>query len=226
MKNLFIPLSLSFLLISCSPTDNPVTEENTAPQTEENVEKNNTKQTTNETSKKYSNSPQAVNDQTVVEVGQTYEDANGIITLKAIHHTPETHEVGPIELTIKDVKVFNYLPSNDLIDYFHGFTHDEENFNYVKARVEVKNTSDQPVKFSPLGLLETNEGEKVSGDQDFYLENLIGEYASAEVREGNLGLVIEETSVENIEWLKIITSDVLNTENNAIHKAKELKIEF
>jgi hypothetical protein len=226
MKQFFIPIGLSVLLFGCSSTDTPAVEENTAPQAEENIEEKNTNESTNDTSKKYSNSPQAVNDQSVTNIGQIYEDKNGVITLRAIHNNPETLEIGPIELTIKEVKIFTYLPSNDLIDYFHGFTHNEDNFNYVKVRVEVKNTSDQPAKFSPIGQLETNEGEKVSGEEDFYLESLIGEYTPGEVREGNIGLVIEETSVENIEWVKIITSDVLNTENNTINKTEEIKIEF
>ncbi|WP_283152774.1 DUF4352 domain-containing protein [Guptibacillus hwajinpoensis] len=171
-------------------------------------------------------SPQAPDDSSLTEVGQTFQDADGSIKLKAVSDYNEKTEIGDVELTISDVKVMKYEPSPDLIDFFHGYSTNEEKFNYVKVRVNVKNTSDETVNFAPVSLLETSDGEKKGYDDDFYLESLYGDFAPGEERIGQLGFVLNETDVENLKSLTIHTSNVFDEQKETITNSKEIAIPF
>ncbi|MFG6119939.1 hypothetical protein [Thalassobacillus sp. B23F22_16] len=174
----------------------------------------------------YTNNPQASDDRELQQAGDHVEDENGQLTLKAIKEGQTVEEIGPIQLVIEDIKVMNYSPSPDLIDYFHAFSHNEANFDYIKFTVAIKNTSDQPVNFAPIDLLETNKGEKKDFDDDFYLENLYGDYEPGEVKVGNMGFVLNETSVEELESITIKTSDVMDGEQKSINDGEEMTITF
>ncbi|WP_166000496.1 DUF4352 domain-containing protein [Bacillus sp. Cs-700] len=171
-------------------------------------------------------SPQAPDDSSLTEVGQTYQDADGSITLKASSDFNEKTTIGDVELTVSDVKVMAYAPSPDLIDFFHSYSNDETKFNYVKIRVHVKNTSDQTVNFAPVSTLETSDGEKKGFDDDFYLENLYGDYAPGEEKIGQLGFVLNTTELEQLDALTIQTSDVFDDKEETITKGQSIIVPF
>jgi hypothetical protein len=50
--------------------------------------------------------------------GQTYSDSNGEARLKAINQGYQTYKVGPIELTVKEMKMIHVRPDYSMIDYF------------------------------------------------------------------------------------------------------------
>ncbi len=171
-------------------------------------------------------SPQAPDDSSLTEVGQSFQDLDGSITLQAVSDDNEKTEIGDIALTVSDVKVMKYEPSPDLVDFFHGYSTDEEKFSYVKIRVNVKNTSDEAVNFAPVSVLETSEGEKKGFDDDFYLENLYGDYAPGEERTGQLGFVLNETDIKKLESMTIHTSDVFDENKETLSKSKTITIDF
>ncbi|MCA0173907.1 DUF4352 domain-containing protein [Bacillus sp. RAR_GA_16] len=171
-------------------------------------------------------SPQAPDDSSLTKVGQSYQDADGSITLKAKSDTNEKTPIGDIALTVSDVKVMSYSPSPDLIDFFHGYSNDETTFNYVKIRVNVKNTSDQAVNFAPVSALKTSDGEKKGFDDDFYLENLYGDYEPGEERIGQLGFVLNTTDLKNLESMTIHTSDVFDPTGETLTKGKSITVPF
>lgn len=170
-------------------------------------------------------SPQAPDDSSLTEVGKTVEDQDGMITLKAISEYDDTISIGDVELTISDVKVMDYTPSPDLVDFFHGYSDNETQFNYVKLRVNVKNTSDQTVNFAPVSLLETGN-EKKGFEDDFYLENLYGDIAPGEAKAGQLGFVLNDTEIEKLESITVNTSDVFNENKESLTEAKSITIPF
>ncbi|SEA02003.1 hypothetical protein SAMN05421743_102230 [Thalassobacillus cyri] len=174
--------------------------------------------------KKYSNNPQASDDRELKQAGDHIEDENGQLALETIKEGHTVEEIGPVQLVIEDIKVLNYSPSPDLIDYFHAFSDNEANFNYIKFTVAVKNTSDQPINFAPVDLLETNAGEKKDFDDDFYLEKLYGKYESGEVKFGNMGFVLNDTKVDELKSITITTSDVMDESQGTIAEAKEFEI--
>ncbi|KGX88672.1 hypothetical protein N781_09745 [Pontibacillus halophilus JSM 076056 = DSM 19796] len=173
---------------------------------------------------KATDNPQAPDTSSLTEVGDYHKDEDGSATLEARSTYNETTQIGDVELTISDVKVLNYSPSMDLIDFFHPYSDNETNFNYVKLHVTVENTSDEPVDFAPVSVLETNAGEKKDFEGDFYLEELYGVYEGNEERSGQMGFVLNDTEIEKLSTITVRTSDVFDEDKTSQAKAKTIEI--
>jgi hypothetical protein len=171
----------------------------------------------------YSSNPQVTDDRTLLEVGQSVSDEKGEATLKAINQVNETYEEGPIKLTVKDMKIIHLRPDYSLIDYFHVLTQEEE-FDFVKAFIEIENTSPEKSNFAPIALIETSTGERIDWEKDIYLEELNGEIEGNETKKGNLGFILN--SSEDLEWIEITTSDVFNKDEEKIIDSQKIKIKF
>lgn len=232
MKKTFLLLSIVAMIAGCSDQA-----ANGNDSTKANSDKNETKQvvdekevTTNEKQIKdepneYVPNPQLTDDRTLQEVGQSHMDDKGVSTLKAIKKGNKTYKIGDIELTIHDIKVIDHTPAYSMIDFFHSLTHEEE-FDFIKVNVEIKNTSKETVNFAPVARLETSTGEQKYFEQDIYLENLNGEIEGNGEKQGNLGYILEEPLKEDLKWVKITTSDILDQNHKVINKAQEIKVEF
>jgi hypothetical protein len=235
MKQSLNLLLLILLLVGCSANAATVNnEKNTVvnPEEEEaSIETN--KSEDQETNEKYQPNPQVTDDQSLLKVGQTYSDSKGEATLKAINQVNETYKVGPIEMTVKEMKMIHLRPDYSMIDYFHVLTHDEE-FDFVKVFVEIKNTSSEKVNFAPIALFKTSSGETFDWEKDIYLEELNGEITGNGTKSGNLGFIVNASEsgthnhgeAENIEWIEITTSDVFSKEEKKINESEKIKIEF
>ncbi|WP_078409407.1 hypothetical protein [Priestia abyssalis] len=259
MKQTFSVLFLIMLLVGCSANaapDSDETNKENATETERPTNEKNTEtskqkdseQTENQTVE-YQPNPQVTDDRSLLEVGQSYEDDKGEATLKAINNVNQTYKVGPIELTVKEMKLVHLRPSYGMIDYFHVLTHEEE-FDFVKVFVEIKNTSSEKVNFAPVALLETNTGETFDWEKDIYLEELNGEIQGNAVKTGNIGFIVNATDghahkeqhdehaggdsekdehdneAKNVKWIEITTSDVFDQTENKISESQKIKIEF
>lgn len=176
----------------------------------------------NETVKNYAPNPQVPDDRQLWKAGETHIDEKGEITLKKANTVDGIYKIGPIEMKIADAKVMHLKPEYSLVDYFHTLTHDEE-FDFVKVFVQIKNTSDQKVNFAPAAILETSEGEQITWEKDIYLDGLNEEIEPNETKAGNVGFIIEKSDLKNIE---ITTSDVFTGDKNKIEDAEKIKIEF
>lgn len=167
--------------------------------------------------------PQVTDDRSLLEEGQTSRDNKGEVTLKAVNtDDSQTYEIGPIEMTVREAKVFHFKPDYSLIDFFHSYTHEPE-FHVAKLFVEIKNTSDKPLKFAPVSLLNTSADEMKLWEDDIYLEELNGEMAAGETKKGNLGFIIENPEIDS---LTITTSDVFEEGEKKIQNAKEIELQF
>ncbi|MBM7552157.1 DUF4352 domain-containing protein [Thalassobacillus pellis] len=232
MKHILLLVTALVLLTACSNNEkaNGSTEE-TKDDSEQTEETKETKETEEQTATEkdepdtFIESPQAPDDSELTEIGQTHRDKDGKIELLAYAPEDKTLQAGKMEVTIKGAKVLNYRPSPDLIDFFHGYTNHEKNFNYLKVRVIVKNTSEEKVNFAPVSHIETNTGEKKSFKDDFYIENLHGDYQPGEVRKGQLGFILKETKPEELNKVTIYTSDVFQ-DKESIADAKSITISF
>jgi hypothetical protein len=173
--------------------------------------------------KDYAPNPMVTDDRSLIEVGQEVLDEKGEATLKAINQVNESYEIGPIKFSVKDMKVVHLKPDYSLVDYFHVLTHDEE-FDFVKVFVEIKNTSSEKVNFAPIALIETSSGEKFDWEKDIYLEDLNGEIEGDTTKKGNLGFILDVH--EDLEWIEITTSDVFDKDENKISDSQKIKIEF
>lgn len=220
-------LAASLVLAGCAnDAEQGSDNEKNAEQSEtkqEDKQQNDTKKNDDKTTKAADN-PQAPDTSSLTKVGDYHKDEDGSVTLKALSNYKETTQIGDVELIISDVKVMNYSPSMDLIDFFHPYSDDEKNFNYVKLDVTVKNTSDEPVDFAPVSVLETNAGEKKGFEEDFYLEELFGVYGGNEERSGQMGFVLNETEIEKLSSITVKTSDVFDEDKKSQAKAKTIEI--
>ncbi|KGM45687.1 DUF4352 domain-containing protein [Neobacillus niacini] len=232
MKQSLNLLLLTLYLVGCSANAAIVSnEKNTVVNTK--AEETSIKNENQETNKKYQPNPQVTDDQSLLKVGQTFSDSKGEAILKAIKQVNQTYKVGPIELTVKEMKKIHLRPDYSMIDYFHVLTHDEE-FDFVKVFVEIKNTSSEKVNFAPIAFLKTNTGETFDWEKDIYLEELNGELAGNSTKSGNLGFIVNAAEsgthnggeAENIEWIELTTSDVFSKEETKINESEKIKIEF
>ncbi|WP_214851320.1 hypothetical protein [Exiguobacterium sp. s193] len=167
----------------------------------------------------YVPNPQLPDDRALTKRNQTVRDAKGEVTLKQIQPGKQTHSIGPIEMTIEEVKVVQNRPSYAMIDFFHGFTH-EESFDMVKTRVTLTNTSKQSVTFNPVAHVKINQTTEKTIDDDLYLEALAGTYEPSEQRSGNLGFITERP----VETLEFLTSDVLDAQQQVIKKGQPFTV--
>lgn len=241
------------LLVGCSANAVPGNDGDKAnigdkTQSESTTNENNDKpkqQENQEIFDQYQPNPQVTDDRSLQKLGQTYEDEKGEATLKAYKDVNQTYTVGPIELIVKEMKLIHLRPDYSMIDYFHVLTHDEE-FDFVKVFVEIKNTSSENVNFAPIAIIKTNTGETLDWEKDIYLEELNGEIKGNRTKFGNLGFIINATDIhkdghsdgknshvkehqseeKNIQWIEITTSDVFDKKQKKISESQKIKIEF
>ncbi|GGP07481.1 DUF4352 domain-containing protein [Oceanobacillus neutriphilus] len=172
----------------------------------------------------YIENPQLPDDSGLLEVDQAIEDSKGKSTLIKMKQLDESYQIGDMEITLRDAKWIHLRPSYRMIDYFHGLTGNESKFNYVKVFVEITNASEETLQFSPVALVETNDGEKISWENELYLESLNEPIESGESRKGNVGFIVDET--KDLSELTILTSDIFDEADNKLTDAEEITVEF
>jgi hypothetical protein len=169
----------------------------------------------------YVPNPQVTDDRALVTVGETAKDRKGELTLKAYNPVNETIQVGPVTMTVKDVKVLHYVPDYSMIDFFHAFTH-EEAFDFVKVNVEIQNTSDESIKFNPVAALKMNSGERKTWEDDIYLEELTGEIAADSFKKGSMGFILEKNN--DYQSVDILTSDAVDESHDVVEQGKHVSV--
>ena len=173
----------------------------------------------------YVPNPQVSDDTKLLTKGQTIQDDKGEVTLNAIASLNKKMTIGPIEMKIKNVKLIKNLPTYSLMDYFHYYTENYENFQFVKVEVEIVNRSNETLHFGPVAHLTTSNKEEKAFKDDFYIEYLGGEIGPNRSKQGAMGFIVEKSSPE-IKWVEMTTSDVLNVKHKTIEKAQKIKVNF
>lgn len=219
MKKISFFLILLLVLTGCSSvnnTENKATGDQvkTIDQTEKNQ---------NVKKDVYVPNPQITDDINLVTVGETVTDDKGELTLKSYKRINKAVNIGGVEMVLKEVKLMHFVPNYSMIDFFHSYTHEEE-FDFLKVGIEVKNTSDKDMKFTPVAFVKTSNGELKTWEDDIFLEELNGEIQSNNGKKGNMGFILENT--HDIKSIEILTSDVLNNVDESVEKAKTIKVDI
>ncbi|WP_423800369.1 DUF4352 domain-containing protein [Neobacillus sp. SAB-20_R2A] len=225
-----IILVLSLVLFGCNAVQKDESAAKEIKKQEETSEKNNDgsnkdKNRAKSLSDVYVPNPQVSDDTKLLNVGQTIEDSKGKATLKGIASLNQVLTVGPVEMKIKNVKLVHNMPTYSLMDYFHYYTENYEEFDFIKVEVELVNKSDQTVHFGPIAHLNTSNGETKNFEDDFYIEYLGGEIEPKGSKQGALGFIVEKSSPD-VNWIEIQTSDVLDQDHKEIGKSQKVKIEL
>ncbi|MBT2677941.1 DUF4352 domain-containing protein [Bacillus sp. ISL-35] len=155
----------------------------------------------------YVPNPQVSEDVNLKKAGDSLIDDKGELTLKAVKEVNKTFQVNGIEYRVKDVKLLHFVPDYSLIDFFHAYTHDEE-FDFVKIGVELKNNSDENYHFGPVAMVNINDSIHKTWEDDFYLEGLNGEISAGQTKLGNLGFIVED--LDSLEKVEIMSGDVVD----------------
>jgi len=210
MKQLVVLLTLGTILSGCG---NPVQE------AKQPVSLPKQEQVSIEKTAAYVPNPQLPDDRKLTKVDASIADDKGELTLKQFVRPDVTHTIGPIRMKVEEVKVFHARPSYGMIDFFHGFTHDES-FDLVKTRVTITNTGNEPVTFNPVAHFKLDTKIEKTIEDDIYLESLAATYAPDETRSGNFGFILEQP-LSYVDWL---TSDVLSTKRDVLGKGSSLSL--
>lgn len=210
MKQLVVLLTLGTILSGCG---NPVQE------AKQSVSLPKQEQVSIEKTAAYVPNPQLPDDRKLTKVDASIADDKGELTLKQFVRPDVTRTIGPIRMKVEEVKVFHARPSYGMIDFFHGFTHDES-FDLVKTRVTITNTGNEPVTFNPVAHFKLDTKIEKTIEDDIYLESLAATYAPDETRSGNFGFILEQP-LSYVDWL---TSDVLSTKRDVLGKGSSLSL--
>ncbi|MBH0158404.1 DUF4352 domain-containing protein [Fictibacillus sp. 5RED26] len=216
------------LFLSASLVTGCASEADKKKETHTNHQQNesNKSETKNQTEKQtYTDSSQASDDTNLTEINKKVEDQDGSITLKKYAKVNKQLKSDSIALTIDEVKVLHYAPSVDLIDFFHGYTKQDE-FPYVRVNVKIENKGKESVHFNPIAQIETNQGETVTWKEDFYLEELNGEIKPGEEKMGSLGFILNKTNVENLKTITITSSEVVDDQEKTISDPLTLTVDL
>jgi Domain of unknown function (DUF4352) len=173
----------------------------------------------------YTDSSQASDDTNLTEINKEVEDQDGAITLKKYAKVNKQLQSDSIALTIDEVKVLHYAPSVDLIDFFHGYTKQDE-FPYVRVNVKIANKGKDSVHFNPIAQIKTDQGETVTWKEDFYLEELNGEIKPGEEKMGSLGFILNKTNIENLKTITITSSEVVDDQEKSISDPLTFTVDF
>lgn len=169
----------------------------------------------------YVPNPQVTDDRELKKAGDSLFDEKGELTLKAVKEVNETFSLDGIEYTVKDIKLLHFIPDYSLIDFFHPYTHNEE-FDFVKIGVEVKNNSEETYHFGPVAMVNINDSIHKTWEDDFYLEELHGEILAGQKKQGNLGFIVEE--IENLEKVEIMSGDLVDKDKKKIGEPVKLVV--
>jgi hypothetical protein len=171
----------------------------------------------------YVPNPQVTDDRELKKAGDSFSDDKGELTLKAVKEVNKTFNLDGIEYKIKDLKLLHFIPNYSLIDFFHPYTHDEE-FDFVKIGVEVKNHSSESYHFGPVAMVNINDRIHKTWEDDFYLEELHGEILAGQKKQGNLGFIVEE--LEDLEKVEILSGDLVDKDKKKIGEPINLVVTF
>jgi len=172
--------------------------------------------------KDYPANPQVIDDRTLVQTGQTIRSNKGEASLKKIANLQNSYKTEAIDFKIQEAKLITYKPDYSLTDFYHSYTHDEQ-FTIIKFFIEIKNTSAETRYFAPIAYLNTDLGEKITWDQDIYLEDLNAPLKPNETKKGAIGFILEKP---NIKSVKINTSAVFDKKHTQLAKSKIINISF
>ncbi|RSK31937.1 hypothetical protein [Bhargavaea beijingensis] len=127
---------------------------------------------------------------------------------------------GPVELTVHEAKLFHYHPAEELIGFYHTFT-DEMGFPVAKLFIEVTNTGNHPLRFTPAAVLETDTDERKLWKDDIYLEALGDEIGAGETKKGSVGFILDSGSAER---LTVRTGEVADRSGETLAGGTEFDI--
>jgi cobalamin biosynthesis protein CobT len=218
MKKLFIFIlaaMTAMVLAACGEETDESSED--ATETEAVAEETANEEETEETA-----SEEAEEDHGDSSEGETTENELGAFTMvNQTMDVDETHESGPMELTIHSIQSGNLVVSDEFKDMFDG----KDELTMINVEMRAENTSEDNVSWYPdQAVMTTNAGDQVDADL-LFSDSVGGEFFGPTNQEGSV-LFMLDTPAEEIESVKLIINGPHNEDFETIGDDLEIELSF
>lgn len=173
--------------------------------------------------KDYTSNPHITADAQLVKINDRKSSNKGEIELLQVNLTEKNSMIGPMELQFFDVKELLVEPDVSMLDSFQPLT-ENTSFLLVKTFVRIKNTSQESVQFNPAAAAKTSTNEKWTWEQEVYLDELNGLYEPGQVKQGNIGFILEKEDAPTTFTLQ--SSDVFDLEQDIISIGDQIQLKL
>lgn len=159
------------------------------------------------------------------ESGEASEDVmeteGGVFTAHAKNEELQTFETGPVVLTIEKV----VATSGELNEEGQEFFETDE-IDYIQVDISVENTSDEDISFyAGQGTMSTNTGEQIEPDM-WMSDHIEGEMIAGTNGSGTMMYILENSSAEDIESVRLVFDAPLNQDWDTIDEDLDVEIEL
>lgn len=162
-----------------------------------------------------------VSDEFETTVGETVTNEGGSFTLLARATDIPTQEDGPMILNIPQVNTAYGELSGDLADFM-----DTDAIHYIQIDMEVENTSEETITFhASQATITTNTGEQLESDM-WLSDHLDGTYIGEIRKSGSQFFILENSSAEEIEWVRIIISSPTDENYDRLGEGIDFRVEL
>ncbi|ADH97773.1 hypothetical protein [Salisediminibacterium selenitireducens] len=223
MKKWMVSLSAATLIMlaACGNDgeDNQEANDNGGNQeTQENTAGTNEEAETNDSSE---NGNSDSNDEWETQVGETIENEGGVFTLHARAEPVDPVETGPVVVEIDQLNVQSGDLSGEMAEFM-----ETDRLEMIQLDLSVANTSDEDIAFyADQAEIATSTGEQLQAD--FWLSDSIGgEMMGNTSSQGTLFFVLESTSAEEVEHIRIRWSAPQDDNYDSIGEDVDLTVEF
>lgn len=154
--------------------------------------------------------------------GETTESELGSFTMvNQKMDLEETHESGPMKLTINSIQSGDLIVSDDYKDFLDG----KDEVTMISVDMKAENTSEDNVSWYPdQAVMTTNAGDQV--DADILLSDSVGgDFFGPTNKEGSV-LFIFDTSAEEIDTIKLIIDGPHDEGFETIGEKLEVELSF
>ncbi len=219
-KNLlFIVTLIMLFLAACGNNEVDVSEVDSKPKDEKQTKENEDKEEIQEEGK-------------LTEVGQVINDKDmgATVELLKIIETDETLDLDPIKITLDDIKIIHMsdIKNSEFKRYLSQFT-DKEEFDYIQMNYSMENTVDENVEMhSPIDYIVFDTGEQLDVTMnDVALDpDNGGQFFGKVTKESGVFVLIENSNVDDISEIKLITGDVWEADGQQITDKIEKEFSF
>ncbi|MCK0470375.1 hypothetical protein [Halalkalibacter sp. APA_J-10(15)] len=208
---LLLMIMTVLLLISCG-----------AEQQEEQIEEDADQQELEETGETERDEEEQVLDEaTGHDEGDVVENEGGTFTLISKQDDIESQETGPMIVDITQINASSGQLQGDLADFL-----ETTEIEYIQVDMEVENTSDDTIFFYPgQATITTNTGEQLESDM-WLSDHIDGEFIGAVRKSGSQFFILENSTADEIETVRIIINAPHNEEWEDTGDKIDFTVEF
>ncbi|TVP88436.1 MAG: hypothetical protein EA344_00595 [Alkalicoccus sp.] len=155
------------------------------------------------------------------EVGETVENEGGTFTLHTRQDDIDTIETGPVIIDIEQLITASGELSPDMAEIM-----ETEELDYVQIDLVVENTGEEDITFfASQATIATSTGEQLESDM-WLSDHIPGDMMAETSHSGSFLFVLENSSAEDVESVRITWSAPMNEDFNTVGEDVDIEVEF